>query len=43
MYRAFTDHWIDTSLYSEIKLKEVPINGVLFPVALFDEHINYRI
>lgn len=36
MYIAFANHWLETSFYSKTKLTGVPVNGVLFPVELFE-------
>lgn len=37
MYVALRRWYLDTVFYSPTKLKEVPVNGILIPVYLFDE------
>ena len=34
---AFLQHWEGTQFFSEVKLKQIPINGILFPLEFFDE------
>lgn len=36
---AIAEWYPKTVFYSKIKLKQVPVNGYLFPVEMFDEHV----
>lgn len=39
IHTILVDHYASVTFYSETKAKAVPIRGVLFPVALFDETV----
>ena len=34
---AFMKHWKHTDFYSQTRRNQVPVNGILFPIAFFDE------
>lgn len=36
---VFLRHWEHTNFYSPVKLRQVPVNGILFPVTMFDESV----
>ena len=37
MWVALDRWYLDTVVYNKYKLQEVPVNGILVPVYLFDE------